>query len=353
MHISCPHCDAAYEVGPLIKNAILVCHRCHTEFNIDDAHSKQQSAAETDSMEMPLPLFEHTGTRKKDGEKKGERSSKQASKKIKKDEHHTHASKSPIPVFLEKDQYTDISQDKKMSAKPDLANANNNAHSVDSVETTETDNIEQHDPKAAFKASEENTRHKTAKEADTKVSPKELEKVFPPARKNVVIWPWLIVILLTISGAGFWYKQDVWLDHPWLRSVLINMHLPVEVRDKDWLIIPGSVQGHWLKRDDGSQVFTIQGRIENRLYCELPPPQILIQFFDNTGLTESLEEKIFSITEPPSMAQIKHAPFVIPKPDLLPIEAQGQRGFFLVLESLPERTADFTLTPSVKTSANK
>jgi len=333
MHISCPHCDAAYEVGPLIKNAILVCHRCHTEFNIDDAHSKQQSAAETDSMEMPLPLFEHTSTRKKDGKKKGERSSKQASKKIKDDEPHTHAPKSPIPVFLEKNQYTDIPQDKKLS--------------------TETDNIEQHDPKAAFKMLEENTKHKTAKEVDTKASPEELEKVFPPARKNVVIWPWLIVILLAISGAGFWYKQDVWLDHPWLRSVLINIHLPVEVRDKDWFIIPGSVQGHWLKRDDGSQVFTIQGRIENRLYCELPPPQILIQFFDNTGLTESLEEKIFSITVPPSMAQIKHAPFVIPKPDLLPIEAQGQRGFFLVLESLPERTADFTLTPSVKASPNK
>jgi len=33
MRIVCPECHAAYKVGPLIKNAILVCHRCETEFD--------------------------------------------------------------------------------------------------------------------------------------------------------------------------------------------------------------------------------------------------------------------------------------------------------------------------------
>lgn len=33
MRIICPECHAAYQVGPMIKNAILVCHRCNTEFD--------------------------------------------------------------------------------------------------------------------------------------------------------------------------------------------------------------------------------------------------------------------------------------------------------------------------------
>lgn len=33
MRIVCPECHAAYQVGAMIKNAILVCHRCNTEFD--------------------------------------------------------------------------------------------------------------------------------------------------------------------------------------------------------------------------------------------------------------------------------------------------------------------------------
>ena len=33
MRIVCPECHAAYQVGAIIKNAILVCHRCNTEFD--------------------------------------------------------------------------------------------------------------------------------------------------------------------------------------------------------------------------------------------------------------------------------------------------------------------------------
>jgi len=33
MRIVCPECHAAYQVSAMIKNAILVCHRCNTEFD--------------------------------------------------------------------------------------------------------------------------------------------------------------------------------------------------------------------------------------------------------------------------------------------------------------------------------
>ena len=91
----------------------------------------------------------------------------------------------------------------------------------------------------------------------------------------------------------------------------------------------------------------IEGRVANRLYCELSPPRIQVHFFDDSGLDQVLGKITLAITEPPGIEQVKHAPFEVPDIDRVPVEAQGERGFFLVLDSLPERTADFTLTAVV------
>ncbi len=346
MHISCPHCNAAYEVGPLIKNAILVCHRCHAEFNMGEEAEKQQQ--ENIENKSSLPLFEHSSAQKKAKQKRSDKTGSNTSNAIKKDNDRDSEGISvmPVPAFLEgeyrfsrpeKDGSSDrlITQPEKRAArpKPKQEHAKKADIPLEKLRKKETVPV---------------TEATADTEADTNADSIAKELTTPPARKRVTIWPWLVFILLLIGGTGFWYKKDAWLDHPWLRSVFINMHLPVEVRNKDWLIIPDSVQGQWLKRDNNSQVLVIQGRIENRLYCELPPPQILIRFFDDSGIDESLGEKLLTITEPPLIEQIKRAPFVIPPEDKIPVEAQGQRGFILVVESLPERTSDFTLTPSVQ-----
>jgi len=125
------------------------------------------------------------------------------------------------------------------------------------------------------------------------------------------------------------------------------MHLPVQVRDKDWYIIPETVHGQWLTRDDESRILMIEGRVANRLYSELSPPQIQVHFFDDSGLDQLLGEVILPITEHHGIEQLKHEPFEMPDIDRVPVEAQGERGFFLVLDSPPERTADFALTAVV------
>ncbi|MDX8403416.1 MAG: hypothetical protein R8K54_03305 [Mariprofundaceae bacterium] len=335
MHISCPHCNAAYEVGPMIKNAMLVCHRCHTEFSPDSELIEQQKKIESEATDQSLPLFEQIKP-KHINEEAGPVD----------DLSSEDVSTTPVPAFLKGEREktpTKSDASDAIEEKPDLKATDQSDDSDIKASDIESSGIEEVQiPLQELKESAEDelldaTSHKTPKEPDA--------EALPPARKRVVIWPWLIAILLIISGTGFWFKQNVWLDDPWVRSLLINIHLPVEVRNRDWSIIPGSVQGHWLKRDDGSQILTIQGRVENRLYCELPPPQILVQFFDDTGITEKLGEKLMPITEPPSMEQIKHAPFAIPDIDRVPVEDQGGRGFFLVIDSLPEHTADFTLSP--------
>lgn len=322
----------------MIKNAVLVCHRCHAEFSMDDELIEQQKTGAREETDQSLPLFdrikpEHSESRDEQDVEEADLTSGQSLEQV---------DDSPVPAFLDGDhEYAEKIKREEASTQPDLTDALEEELGSDKADQSDDSDIE-----------EIQSPLDELIEANESKEPGPIEQIepvesLPPARKSVVIWPWLIAMLLIISGTGFWFKQDVWLDHPWVRSVLINIHLPVEVRNKDWFIIPGSVQGNWLERDDGSQVLTVQGRIENRLYCELPPPRILVQFFDDTGITESLGEKLLSITEPPSMEQIKHAPFEMPDIDRIPVEAQGERGFFLVLESLPEQTADFTLSPVV------
>jgi len=301
MHITCPHCNATYEVGPAIKNALLVCYRCHTEFDVDESPVEVKNETfPTTEQEESLPLFEHPEKSRPEESEAAEPSEEQQREQ---------------PVSEENARVPD----------PERV-AEENAASKTAVDTRES--VED----------SETTDEEIAAVAEDAKAP------LPPARKNAAIWPWLIFILLVIGGSGFWYKQDIWLDHPWVRSVLINMHLPVEVRDKDWHIVPESVHGQWLTRDDQSRILMIEGRVANRLYCELLPPQIQVRFFDDSGLDKILGEITLAITEPPSIEQVKHAPFEMPGTDRVPVEAQGERGFFLVLDSLPERTADFTLT---------
>ena len=290
MHITCPHCNAAYEVGPVIKNALLVCYRCHAEFGIDKRQfeAREESSAAT-KQEESLPLFEHAENSTQGKSEEDEYSEKQLPD-------------DPIP------------EPKAPRPEPE---------------------------KVANRESESEGLNITAAASENDTNP------LPPARKTAAIWPWLFFILLIIGGSGFWYKQDVWLDHAWVRSTLINMHLPVEVRDKDWQIVPESVHGQWLTRDDNSSILMIEGRVANRLFCELSPPMIQVNFFDDSGLDRILGETTLPITEPPSIEQVKHAPFEMPNIDRVPVEAQGERGFFLVIDSLPDRTADFTLTAVV------
>ena len=59
MRIVCPKCQAAYNLGPMIKNAILICHRCDTEFdtygNKIVAHSEAQQVFK--AQEEAAPTF--------------------------------------------------------------------------------------------------------------------------------------------------------------------------------------------------------------------------------------------------------------------------------------------------------
>jgi len=172
----------------------------------------------------------------------------------------------------------------------------------------------------------------------------------PPPHTKVRIMPWLFAVILLIAAAGFGFKYEAWLDDPWLRSVLINVGAPLEVRDKDWHILPESVQAQWVQRNDGSQALVIKGRVMNLLRCEIPPPAIHVSIFARNDPERLLIEREFLISQPPLSEAIHRAPYLPPPEDQVPVTAMGDRDFVLVLQHLPERSGDFTLAPVARES---
>ncbi len=166
-----------------------------------------------------------------------------------------------------------------------------------------------------------------------------------PAQKGGGLWPWFLIVLLIIAAAGFWINRDAWLADPWLRSVLMNMDIPIKVQDTDWRIIPESVHSQWVRRDDGRHVLVIEGRVKNLLQTDLPPPRLKLSLFAAEDANRLLSKQILPITQPPLLGAIRKAPYSPPPLDTVPVTARGERGFILVLEDAPATMGDFTLQP--------
>jgi len=54
MRITCPHCQAVYQLPAVDSETTLVCHRCNTEFSLADT-SKPEQAAYFISIEAHAP----------------------------------------------------------------------------------------------------------------------------------------------------------------------------------------------------------------------------------------------------------------------------------------------------------
>jgi hypothetical protein len=169
-----------------------------------------------------------------------------------------------------------------------------------------------------------------------------------PMRKKARILPWFIFMLTLVTAGSFWLQKEKWLDNRWLRSTLINLDIPIPLRDKDWLVIPESVHAEWISRDDDSKAMLIRGRVKNLLSSELPVPVIEIKFFSIEQADKVIGNRRQRITLQPGMQNIKHAPFVAPAPDPAPVAPEGEREFLFVLESTPENIGDFTLAAHVR-----
>jgi len=171
-----------------------------------------------------------------------------------------------------------------------------------------------------------------------------------PVRKTVHIWPWFMAVALLVVSSGFWLQKDAWLDNRWFRSTLTNIGLDMPLRAKDWRIASESVHSVWITRNDGNKILLIRGNIKNLLASDMLLPNIEIALFSKTAPDKQIAVFTLEISLPPSDKLIHQAPYSSPARDNMPVRALGNRVFTIVMESVPEETGDFTLTPSLRSS---
>ncbi len=274
MLVSCPQCKAKYQLAATIKNAILVCHRCGTEFHANQTEKKPTI------IDNELSLFEQTQNNEKETAIKA--------------------------------KPTQISSDNKLTL------------SAQQIDKTNPD-----------------AEQLETKSDDTPHIPLSEERVLPK-RKQTRIWHWLILVLICISLLGIWNNQKQWLAQPWMRSLMMNMQLPVTSNAADWRILKDKLHSQWVDRQNHSRVLFIDGYIQNRLLSEQIPPAIQVSFYDMPN-SRAIQTRIITITEPPNLPAIRHAPYIAPAIDQIPVSAGGQRAFTLVLENVPEQAREVSI----------
>jgi len=274
MLVSCPQCKAKYQLAATIKNAILVCHRCGTEFHANQTEKKSTI------VDNELSLFEYTETNKKE----------------------TVIKAKPTQIF----------SDNKL------------ALSAQQIDKTNPD-----------------AEQLETKPDDMPHIPLPKERVLPK-RNQTRIWHWLMLVLICISLLGIWNNQKQWLAQPWMRSLMMNMQLPVTSSAADWGILKDNLHSQWIDRQNHSRVLFIDGYIQNRLLSEQAPPAIQVSFYDMPN-SRAIQTRIITITEPPNLPAIRHAPYIAPAIDQIPVSAGGQRAFNLVLENVPEQAREVSI----------
>ncbi|MDQ6969716.1 MAG: hypothetical protein Q9M16_04330 [Mariprofundus sp.] len=165
-----------------------------------------------------------------------------------------------------------------------------------------------------------------------------------PQRQSSHILPWFMVMLSLIAASGFWFQYDAWMDKRWLRSGIINLGFNLTARDKDWLIVAGSVQPAWIIRPDGSKAFTIKGQVKNLLSSPMPPPRFEIVFFSKTNPDQRLATQMLDFTQTPSEQAMQQPDDQTPYIDNKAIAGLTSRQFIFLIDSLPPNSGDFSIT---------
>ncbi|MDQ6971361.1 MAG: hypothetical protein Q9M30_01810 [Mariprofundaceae bacterium] len=380
MRVICPHCRTIYQLPDAEPDAVLVCYRCNTEFSPGDKPAEEHPVpGELEPDPLTPDMFQGIASAEEQPEYDTEAQDENVSPPD------SGETSDPVQQGAETEADTFPHDTSVEDAEPagDAPISVQESEAVideilDEPDAGETDNPQtyplDHAPESAehaeaieliIPASEIYTDLENEQGSgeemlsgspdmqavadagldghDNEKTDEDVHPSPPPPRCKLRIMPWLTGVVLLIAGTGFWVNHDAWMENIWLRSVLINSGLGLEVRDKDWHINPDSVEALWLERRDKKTVLVITGEINNLLQSDLPPPQIHFTLYARDNPDEEILQRDLIITRPPLMQTIRQAPYMPPPRDTTPIAALGKRGFVLVLEDMPQNAGNFTL----------
>jgi len=342
MIVSCPKCKAKYRFNTLIKNAILVCHRCGNEFNSNPETIIPQQAPDAPSLFTPksnppiapLPHFLTKNSHIPEPPSNDDKLEDETSEKTEKEQ---------------------LSQEKK--AKKPLSYDNRVEKQAENNKKEEiSNNIEHNTPENPSIEEKETNESQTTPEAPHEMiapthymdMPAKLdfeltgEHFIRPQRRQARLWTWLIGVLCVISGIGVWQNIDQWQKQSWVRSAMINLQYPMPKQRSDWHIDKDNLHSQWITRQDKSRVLFIDGYVYNQILADQTPPTLQVGLLDMPN-SAPLSVRYMHITEPPSLPQIRHAPYTPPAVDNIPVSAHGKRAFTLIIEDIPEHIREISL----------
>jgi len=186
-----------------------------------------------------------------------------------------------------------------------------------------------------------------AEAPDEPFIPNQLVTALAPQRRDAHLGRWFMLILLLVAGSGFLLQKDAWLDNRWFRTTLMQVGFDLPVRAKDWQIEPESITPRWITRDDGHRILLVRGTIRNLLATDLPSPQLLVTFFSAELPDQPLASTVTRTIRLPHEDDLRTATFLNPALDLSQTKALSSHPFTILIQDVPENTADFTLLPAI------
>lgn len=350
MRVICPHCQTIYQLQGLDPDVLLICHRCGTEFGLGEQPDSAQDIGAASLIDQQTPdMFDSLPSRSASGQQAANNMGQNIFPgRALPEENLSPPAHEPAAESIGAADFLAAGDIAALQPATSIKSV-----SPDNAAEEQTDDLHVHgsaiipaqeawpvDPAATAPSAAAGT---TDEQTVTFAGKRDDFRAGPPPRAKARIMPWLISVILLIAASGFWVNHKAWLDDPWLRSVLMNAGIKMQIRDKDWRVEPDSVSAVWIERKAGETALVITGEVHSLLQTALLPPLIHVTLYARDNPDEIIAERDEIITRPPLMQAIRQAPYTPPLRDDTPITALARRGFVLVLENLPQNAGNFTL----------
>jgi len=168
--------------------------------------------------------------------------------------------------------------------------------------------------------------------------PHQSPQAMPAPQPRGKLWPWLLVLLLLISGIGFWLNHSRWM----------MAEIPLSVRawwapqrSLGWKI--HDIHSQWVSRPQGKPLLTLSFTLENHTLFHRPPPPLLATFHTRNS-HHIASPRVIVLTQQPTQQQLMQTPWIPPQEDHRKVPANGRLSYTVVFNNPPKLLKNIDLS---------